>query len=87
MTLIDKDSITQHSPLSTQSSFVNAISTLEDLKRELNDLGDSDLSPGMQLIMEYWQGLRNIWDTVVVLKIFVDFNKLILGPKSELLRC
>ncbi|CAH7677004.1 hypothetical protein PPACK8108_LOCUS12117 [Phakopsora pachyrhizi] len=75
---IDKDSKTQHSPLPTQSNLVNAISTLKDLERELNDLGDSDHSAGMELIAECWQGLSNRQDTVVMLKSFVDFSKLIV---------
>ncbi|KAI8458489.1 hypothetical protein BY996DRAFT_79344 [Phakopsora pachyrhizi] len=75
---IDKDSKTQHSPLPTQSNLVNAISTLEDLERELNDLGDSDHSAGMELIAECWQGLSNRRDTVVMLKSFVDFSELIV---------
>ncbi|CAH7671242.1 hypothetical protein PPACK8108_LOCUS6007 [Phakopsora pachyrhizi] len=75
---IDKDSKTQHSSLPTQTNFVDAISTLKDLKRELNDLGDSDHSAGMELITECWQGLSKRQDTVVVLKSFVDFSKLIL---------
>ncbi|CAH7687671.1 hypothetical protein PPACK8108_LOCUS22487 [Phakopsora pachyrhizi] len=75
---IDEDSKTQHFPLPTQSNLVNAISTLKDLKRELNDLGDSDHSAGMELIAECWQGLSNRRDTVVMLKSFVDFSKLIV---------
>ncbi|KAI8455060.1 hypothetical protein BY996DRAFT_6489763 [Phakopsora pachyrhizi] len=50
---IDKDSNTQHSSLTAQSNFVDAISTLKDLKREINDLGDSDHSTVMELIMEF----------------------------------
>ncbi|CAH7688781.1 hypothetical protein PPACK8108_LOCUS23798 [Phakopsora pachyrhizi] len=78
MTWIDKDSKTQHSSLPTQFNFFDAISTLKDLKRELSDLGDSDHSAGMELITECWQGLSKRQDTVVVLKSFVDFRKLIL---------
>ncbi|CAH7689114.1 hypothetical protein PPACK8108_LOCUS24185 [Phakopsora pachyrhizi] len=50
---IDKDSKTQHSSLTAQSNFVDSISTLKDLKRELNDLGDSDYSAVMELITEF----------------------------------
>ncbi|CAH7675059.1 hypothetical protein PPACK8108_LOCUS10020 [Phakopsora pachyrhizi] len=59
---IDKDSKTQNSALPTQSSLVNSICSLVDIKRELNDLGDSNLSP----------------NKAVVLKTFVDFKKLII---------
>ncbi|CAH7670960.1 hypothetical protein PPACK8108_LOCUS5711 [Phakopsora pachyrhizi] len=57
---------------------VEKLCTLKDLKRELNDLEDSDHSTRMELIMECWQGLRKRQDTVVVLKSIVEFSKLIL---------
>ncbi|CAH7671954.1 hypothetical protein PPACK8108_LOCUS6815 [Phakopsora pachyrhizi] len=75
---IDKDSKTQNSALPTQSSLVNSICPLVDIKRELNDLGDSNLSPSMNFITEFWQGLSNSQDKAVVLKTFVDFRKLII---------
>ncbi|CAH7681499.1 hypothetical protein PPACK8108_LOCUS14104 [Phakopsora pachyrhizi] len=75
---IDEDSKTWHLPLPTQTNLVNAISTLEDLKMELNNLGGSDHSAGMELIAEFWQCLSNRQDTVVMLKSFVDLSKLIV---------